>query len=74
MEFIHMVNANHARALEWDEVYAQAEKSVQDARQHRAEYQRELRKQNRDSLLAGLGCCGMIIVTFVFVGIVVLIF
>lgn len=74
MEFIHIVNANHARALEWDEVYEIGRQSVAEAHRKREERKYLRRRENLDSILAALG--GMMTTTLIFAvtAIIVLIF
>lgn len=74
MEFIHIVNANHARALEWDEVYAIGRQSVAEAHIRREERKYLRRRENLDSILAALGGAMTTILIFAVTAIIVLIF
>lgn len=74
MEFIHMVNAEHTRVLEWDEVYAIGRQSVAEAHIRREERKYLRRRENLDSILAALGGVMTITLIFVMTAIIVLIF
>lgn len=72
--FINMVNENHTKSMEWDEVYAIGRRSVAEAHIRREERKYLRRRENLDSILAALG--GMMTTTFIFImtAIIVLIF
>lgn len=74
MKFIHIVNANHARALEWEKVYAIGRQSVAEAHMRREERKHLRRRENLDSILAALGGAMTTILIFVITAIIVLIF
>lgn len=74
MEFIHIVNANHARALEWDEVYAIGRQSVAEAHIRREERKYLRRRENLDNVIAALGGMATTTLIFAVTAIIVLIF
>lgn len=72
--FINMVNANHTKSMEWEEVYKIGKRSVAEAHRKREERKYLRRRENLDSILAALG--GMMTTTLIFImtAIIVLIF
>lgn len=72
--FINMVNENHTKSREWEEVYEIGKRSVAEAHRKREERKYLRRKENLDSILAALG--GMMTTTLIFImtAIIVLIF
>lgn len=72
--FVNMVNDNHKRYIEWEEVYAIGRQLVAEGRMKRTERQNIRRRENLDSILAALGGIMTTILIFVITAIIVLIF
>lgn len=72
--FINMVNENHTKSMEWEEVYEIGRQSVAEAHRKREERKYLRRRENLDSILAALG--GMMTTTLIFImtAIIVLVF
>ena len=71
--FINMVNANHTKSMEWEEVYAIGRQSVAEAHRKREERKYLRRRENLDSILAALGGAMTTILIFAVTAIIVLI-
>jgi CRISPR/Cas system Type II protein with McrA/HNH and RuvC-like nuclease domain len=72
--FVNMVNDNHKRYIEWEEVYAAGRQLVAEGRMKRTERQNIRRRENLDSVIAALGGMATTTLIFAVTAIIVLIF
>lgn len=72
--FVNMVNDNHKRYIEWEEVYAIGRQLVAEGRMKRTERQNIRRRENLDNVIAALGGMATTTLIFAVTAIIVLIF
>ncbi len=72
--FVNMVNDNHKRYIEWEEVYANGRQLVAEGRMKRTERQNIRRRENLDNVIAALGGMATTTLIFAVTAIIVLIF
>lgn len=72
--FINMVNENHTKSMEWEEVYEIGKRSVAEAHRKRKERKCLRRRENLDNVIAVLGGMATTTLIFAVTAIIVLIF
>lgn len=72
--FVNMVNDNHKRYIEWEEVYANGRQLVAEGRMKRTERRNIRRRENLDNVIAALGGMATTTLIFAVTAIIVLIF
>lgn len=72
--FVNMVNDNHKRYIEWEEVYANGRQLVVEGRMKRTERRNIRRRENLDNVIAALGGMATTTLIFAVTAIIVLIF
>lgn len=72
--FVNMVNDNHKRYIEWEEVYANGRQLVAEGRMKRTERRNIRHRENLDNVIAALGGMATTTLIFAVTAIIVLIF